>query len=110
DVFFFASGRRLTRSRRDWSSDVCSSDLRATSQGAMGAHRIAPWLVARGYATPATAVPAPAHIARETTEERLRALEAAVAAISVRSGERRGGKESRTAGATGRHETNGRSG
>src|SRR6266536_4012070 len=27
--FFFASRRRHTRSTRDWSSDVCSSDLRA---------------------------------------------------------------------------------
>src|SRR5699024_8390881 len=27
DVFFFASRRRHTRSKRDWSSDVCSSDL-----------------------------------------------------------------------------------
>src|SRR5207253_6795693 len=26
-VFFFASGRRHTRWPRDWSSDVCSSDL-----------------------------------------------------------------------------------
>src|SRR5206468_7587246 len=25
--FFFSSGRRHTRSDRDWSSDVCSSDL-----------------------------------------------------------------------------------
>src|SRR5207253_3326381 len=27
--FFFSSGRRHTRWPRDWSSDVCSSDLRA---------------------------------------------------------------------------------
>ena len=27
-VFFFSSRRRHTRLRRDWSSDVCSSDLR----------------------------------------------------------------------------------
>src|SRR5699024_11266368 len=27
-VFFFSSRRRHTRSKRDWSSDVCSSDLR----------------------------------------------------------------------------------
>src|SRR5207247_6562514 len=27
-VFFFSSRRRHTRSTRDWSSDVCSSDLR----------------------------------------------------------------------------------
>src|SRR5699024_12151899 len=26
-VLFFPSGRRHTRSKRDWSSDVCSSDL-----------------------------------------------------------------------------------
>src|SRR3989440_991751 len=29
-AFFFSSRRRHTRSDRDWSSDVCSSDLRAT--------------------------------------------------------------------------------
>src|SRR6266513_3857991 len=27
EIFFCASGRRHTRSKRDWSSDVCSSDL-----------------------------------------------------------------------------------
>src|SRR5699024_11359579 len=27
-VFFFSGSRRHTRSKRDWSSDVCSSDLR----------------------------------------------------------------------------------
>src|SRR5699024_5434866 len=31
-VFFFSSRRRHTRSKRDWSSDVCSSDL-LQSQG-----------------------------------------------------------------------------
>src|SRR5207249_9004676 len=30
-LFFFSSRRRHTRSKRDWSSDVCSSDLRAGS-------------------------------------------------------------------------------
>src|SRR5699024_11226282 len=29
--FFFSSRRRHTRSKRDWSSDVCSSDLKKTS-------------------------------------------------------------------------------
>src|SRR5437868_15338370 len=28
-MFFFSSRRRHTRSKRDWSSDVCSSDLAA---------------------------------------------------------------------------------
>src|SRR5699024_11693902 len=30
-LFFFSSRRRHTRSKRDWSSDVCSSDLRLES-------------------------------------------------------------------------------
>src|SRR5207247_7641435 len=31
DCFFFSSRRRHTRSTRDWSSDVCSSDLSMTA-------------------------------------------------------------------------------
>src|SRR5690349_22264058 len=31
--FFFSSRRRHTRSLRDWSSDVCSSDLRGHGNG-----------------------------------------------------------------------------
>src|SRR5207247_3996925 len=30
-LFFFSSRRRHTRSTRDWSSDVCSSDLKGSS-------------------------------------------------------------------------------
>src|SRR5437868_15065712 len=30
-MFFFSSRRRHTRSKRDWSSDVCSSDLEPKS-------------------------------------------------------------------------------
>src|SRR5690349_23487262 len=33
-VFFFSSRRRHTRSLRDWSSDVCSSDLFFVAPGA----------------------------------------------------------------------------
>src|SRR5207245_3778975 len=41
--FFFASRRRHTRCYRDWSSDVCSSDLRrADARRAL--HRGAEWL------------------------------------------------------------------
>src|SRR5207249_7982130 len=32
-LFFFSSRRRHTRSKRDWSSDVCSSDLIAACRG-----------------------------------------------------------------------------
>src|SRR5437868_15246641 len=31
-IFFFSSRRRHTRSKRDWSSDVCSSDLQAVDR------------------------------------------------------------------------------
>src|SRR5699024_11574099 len=31
-IFFFSSRRRHTRSKRDWSSDVCSSDLFLSDQ------------------------------------------------------------------------------
>src|SRR5207253_4509576 len=36
DFFFFSSRRRHTRWPRDWSSDVCSSDLTAASKSATG--------------------------------------------------------------------------
>src|SRR5699024_11722456 len=32
-LFFFSSRRRHTRSKRDWSSDVCSSDLSLAENG-----------------------------------------------------------------------------
>src|SRR5438067_13185700 len=37
--FFFSSRRRHTRSKRDWSSDVCSSDLARAEQAGKIAHR-----------------------------------------------------------------------
>src|SRR5256885_3651895 len=40
-VFFFSSRRRHTRLQGDWSSDVCSSDLRKEkSLGSKTAHRV----------------------------------------------------------------------
>src|SRR5437868_13430515 len=36
-MFFFSSRRRHTRSKRDWSSDVCSSDLFGAEQPAFPA-------------------------------------------------------------------------
>src|SRR5699024_5992290 len=35
NVFFFSSRRRHTRSKRDWSSDVCSSDLFSSGGNAL---------------------------------------------------------------------------
>src|SRR5206468_8520329 len=41
NFFFFSSRRRHTRSDRDWSSDVCSSDLRFVQLDEKGAKEIA---------------------------------------------------------------------
>src|SRR5438105_9178080 len=51
-LFFFSSRRRHTRSTRDWSSDVCSSDLCAPAGGPQV--RIAVrWLESEGDPDPA---------------------------------------------------------
>src|SRR5208282_6935655 len=38
DFFFFSSRRRHTRCYRDWSSDVCSSDLEAHGRSVTDVH------------------------------------------------------------------------
>src|SRR5206468_5878366 len=48
--FFFSSRRRHTRSDRDWSSDVCSSDLSgnvidSSTIGLLGSQRVSPVVV-----------------------------------------------------------------
>src|SRR5699024_11521737 len=52
---FFSSRRRHTRSKRDWSSDVCSSDLLADEPGAgfsaLASYRIKKKLALRRYRT-----------------------------------------------------------
>src|SRR2546429_1039833 len=41
EFFFFSSRRRHTRCSRDWSSDVCSSDL--TNRGSLGSQLHISW-------------------------------------------------------------------
>src|SRR5690606_39307452 len=47
-VFFFSSRRRHTRFSRDWSSDVCSSDL---DRGGDCREPASPWIGACGFDT-----------------------------------------------------------
>src|SRR5207302_2241952 len=48
EVFFFSSRRRNTSFSRDWSSDVCSSDLPADEQAALAGERMHPHDRVRG--------------------------------------------------------------
>src|SRR5256886_3824940 len=48
-VFFFSSRRRHTRFDCDWSSDVCSSDLRLPRESAETIREIAQQCLARGF-------------------------------------------------------------
>src|SRR3712207_8736842 len=77
--FFFSSRRRHTRYWRDWSSDVCSSDL----AGVERAHTLEVLAAqARGDADAVLA--------------RLDACRREPACVTIRSEERRGGKEGRS--------------
>src|SRR6266550_6160447 len=44
-LFFFSSRRRHTRCSRDWSSDVCSSDLLALAEQGPDVRRHKTWIV-----------------------------------------------------------------
>src|SRR5204863_6534821 len=80
--FFFSSRRRHTRSLRDWSSDVCSSDLGLDTAFAFDPHFVKP--CSAKWGSKANAVSRP--YARITTK----------LAQSTRSEERRVGKEGRS--------------
>src|SRR5438067_4843807 len=81
-VFFFSSRRRHTRSKRDWSSDVCSSDLRPAPPVRFGdqAGELRAYVRMRGER---------AQIARPR-------VDGAAANVRLRSEERRVGKECRS--------------
>src|SRR5699024_11749446 len=87
-IFFFSSRRRHTRSKRDWSSDVCSSDLAAHVVHRRGHRGLYPRIRSRGVQGQA----APAADADYAYSLRLHVLPHAQI---VRSEERRVGKECR---------------
>src|SRR5207247_7753228 len=85
-LFFFSSRRRHTRSTRDWSSDVCSSDLSG------GAHTYLD-------ADPHMYAPPEAVVIARGRQPTLENLNNAVSRRIERSEERRVGKEGRARGA-----------
>src|SRR5438105_13891234 len=86
-LFFFSSRRRHTRSTRDWSSDVCSSDLQGECIAAIGLD-----------ALPGTArdLARRDHLAAIAARAQLSGQSIAAGACLVRSEERRVGKECRS--------------
>src|SRR3712207_8523500 len=82
--FFFSSRRRHTRYWRDWSSDVCSSDLRLGG-GEQVQVPLAPAVVARRLAGP-----------RGAAEDAAPAVGRLGTVRAARSEERRVGKECRS--------------
>src|SRR5690606_39899589 len=97
--FFFSSRRRHTRFSRDWSSDVCSSDLKSTSNVQPRSNRcpltsetVSPTNVG---ASPETAIVA-ALAGRSLALVGM--MGAGKSTIGRRSEERRVGKEWRTGG------------
>src|SRR5690606_39685607 len=89
--FFFSSRRRHTRFSRDWSSDVCSSDLPLCPQGTAFQKKVWEQLsyIEYGHTTTYKAI---ATRMQQPTGMR------AVGAANGRSEERRVGKEDRSAG------------
>src|SRR5206468_5807486 len=95
--FFFSSRRRHTRSDRDWSSDVCSSDLRHELLDAAGpaCYCGRAGCIEQFVSGPALAREVHTHgaeIANEKHEDRL----ARAFSLVIRSEERRVGKECRS--------------
>src|SRR5690606_39824949 len=87
-LFFFSSRRRHTRFSRDWSSDVCSSDLHCDLVRACAR---------RGEAPPWHAAPGPVTVLDDVRQARLRYRQWVRAlAVLQRSEERRVGKECRS--------------
>src|SRR5690606_40461273 len=97
--FFFSSRRRHTRFSRDWSSDVCSSDLTVNVKVTWPPKRCSAGAVlvrARSAGSPGIAVPS---LVLELGPLEAETISTSGAALAGRSEERRVGKERRTGGA-----------
>src|SRR5690606_39957845 len=87
--FFFSSRRRHTRFSRDWSSDVCSSDLDEFAW-IVDSEPSLPWLIAFSMVT----ISSPSTSPTITRDGFIRSERRTSSAIVTRSEERRVGKES----------------
>src|SRR5207249_9390304 len=99
--FFFSSRRRHTRSKRDWSSDVCSSDLIGRGYALQDQSPVYPGSAihpafGEGEVNGRIAIdPQRLLFTSETAN-----VELSLDGLNIRSEERRVGKECRSGGAT----------
>src|SRR5699024_11959430 len=100
-VFFFSSRRRHTRSKRDWSSDVCSSDLAEVVDAAAARLRDGGTVHYFGAGTPGRLAVLDAAELQPTFSLEPGRVVAHIAG-GARSEERRVGKEGRARGGRGR--------
>src|SRR5699024_11464771 len=94
NILFFSSPRRHTRSKRDWSSDVCSSDL--TGEGVR--RRPRPTFASGLVTTPTTSCSDSSRARRDGTATSGVPAKSSRTRESLRSEERRVGKEYRCGG------------
>src|SRR5204863_3974147 len=102
--FFFSSRRRHTISLRDWSSDVCSSDLGARQAPPRSPLRLGSVSVIDDVAEPAGVAAEAQWTSRRSLSSASRAVCCARKRLFMRSEERRVGKECRS-GSVARHST-----
>src|SRR5204863_3484834 len=104
--FFFSSRRRHTRSLRDWSSDVCSSDLMKLTCRSLDDEFAYPFELGDNRQPLADGVESADHLLRPA---RGAARRRAVSYTCIRSEERRVGKECRSRWWRGHEKKTGRS-
>src|SRR5207247_4765383 len=96
--FFFSSRRRHTRSTRDWSSDVCSSDLTRVAEMSRRARELAPSFSMQKELQLFTQIVEAAWTGRRNTKHVAKDAGLGDRGSVVRSEERRVGKEWRGGG------------
>src|SRR5204863_3251034 len=95
-LFFFSSRRRHTRSLRDWSSDVCSSDLsREAITKLEEAMHLAPYEVSILYSLSRAYAQSGDEVRSREIFEQSERIRTKSARVEERSEERRVGKECR---------------
>src|SRR5207249_9656545 len=94
--FFFSSRRRHTRSKRDWSSDVCSSDLNMSTIDRVRQTYYGILQTQSALESTQETITSYRELDRVTSDKVAQQVSLRSASLDVRSEERRVGKECRS--------------